>query len=76
MTDATIDWTGCDVVEIIPGKVSGAPLLKGTRMPVQGVLDNYDGGLSPDEIARAFDLDLAQVDAVLLYRERYLERRG
>ena len=27
-----IDWTGCSLVEVVPGKVSGVPILKGTRV--------------------------------------------
>ena len=35
-----IDWTGCELVERIPGKVSGTPLLKNTRLPVEAILEN------------------------------------
>lgn len=57
---ATIDWSDCPLVEIIPGKVSGAPLLKGTRLPVEAITGNYDAfldeGLSPDAaIAETLD---------------------
>jgi uncharacterized protein (DUF433 family) len=45
-----IDWTGHDDVETIPGKVSGVLLVKGTRIPVQAVLDNADDGYSAEEI--------------------------
>ncbi len=47
-----IDWSQYEDVEVIPGKVSGAPLLKGTRLPVGAITENYDAfleeGLSPD----------------------------
>lgn len=50
---ASVDWSECPLVEIIPGKVSGAPLLKNTRLPVEAITGNYDAfrseGLSPDE---------------------------
>jgi hypothetical protein len=40
------------LVEVIPGKVSVAPLLKNTRLPVDAIVGNYDAfreqGLSPD----------------------------
>jgi hypothetical protein len=39
---ATLDWSGCPLVEVIPGKVSGAPLLKNTRLPVDAITGNYD----------------------------------
>ena len=48
----TLDWSQCPLVEVIPGKVSGAPLLKDTRLPVEAIAGNYDAfrdeGLSPD----------------------------
>ena len=34
---AIVDWSECPLVEVIPGKVSGAPLLKDTRLPVEAV---------------------------------------
>jgi uncharacterized protein (DUF433 family) len=45
-----MDWSDCSDVERIPGKVSGAWLIKGTRIPVQAVLDNADD-YTPEEIA-------------------------
>ncbi len=46
-----IDWSKCPDAERIPGKVSGAWLVVGTRIPVQGILDNAEDGYSPEEIA-------------------------
>ena len=49
---ASLDWSDCSLVEVIPGKVSGAPLLKNTRLPVDAITENYDAtrdeGSSPD----------------------------
>jgi len=45
-----IDWTKCEDAEQIPGKVSGAWLVVGTRIPVQAVLDNADD-FTPEEMA-------------------------
>lgn len=45
-----MDWQDCPDVERVPGKVSGAWLVKGTRIPVQAVLDNADD-FTPEEIA-------------------------
>lgn len=48
-----MDWTAYKDVEVVPGKVSGAPVLKGTRLPVSAIAGNFDAfldaGLSPDE---------------------------
>ena len=49
---AIVDWSPCPLVEMIPGKVSGVPLLKNTRLPVDAITGNYDAfrdaGLSPE----------------------------
>jgi uncharacterized protein (DUF433 family) len=31
-TDSDIDWPGCELVERKPGKVSGRPIVRGTRI--------------------------------------------
>jgi uncharacterized protein (DUF433 family) len=45
-----MDWSGCEDAERIPGKVSGAWLVKGTRIPVRAVLDNAEDGYTPEQI--------------------------
>jgi uncharacterized protein (DUF433 family) len=45
-----IDWSACPDVERIPGRVSGQWVVVGTRILADGVIDNADAGLSPDEI--------------------------
>jgi uncharacterized protein (DUF433 family) len=49
-------WTHCRLVEAVPGKVSGGPILKGTRMPADAIPDNDASGLPADEIAEVFQL--------------------
>ncbi|HEV2134593.1 MAG TPA: DUF433 domain-containing protein [Terracidiphilus sp.] len=48
-----MDWSTYSDVEIVAGKVSGVPVLKGTRLPVTAITGNYDAfleaGSSPDE---------------------------
>jgi uncharacterized protein (DUF433 family) len=62
-----MDWCGCEVVETIPGKVSGVPILKGSRVPADAVIENYESGESIEEIAYNFDLDPADIRKVLAY---------
>jgi uncharacterized protein (DUF433 family) len=45
-----IDWTNCPDVERTPGKHSGAWCVKGTRIMVEGILDNAED-CTPEEIA-------------------------
>lgn len=45
-----MDWSGCDLVEVIPGKYSGEPLLKGTRIPADAIVSNFRAGSPLNEI--------------------------
>ena len=38
-----LDWSKCAAVERIAGKVSGAWLFKGTRVPVAALFENLEG---------------------------------
>ena len=49
---AALDWSQCPAVESVPGKVSGAWVFRGTRMPVAAVFENLEDGMSIDEIVR------------------------
>ena len=62
-----IDWSGCPVVECVEGRCGGALVLRGTRLPVVAVLDNYDDGCSPEQVAEMFEVAVADVQAVLAY---------
>ena len=61
---ASLDWSQCPAVESIPGKVSGAWVFKGTRLPVATVIENLQD-LSIDEVIEQFDVTREQVIAVL-----------
>ena len=61
-----IDWSQCPVVESVPGKVSGAWVFRGTRIPVAAVFENLEDGLTLNQIVEMFDgLTQEQVKAVL-----------
>jgi uncharacterized protein (DUF433 family) len=45
-----IDWSQCPDAESIPGKCSGAWCVKGTRVMVEGILDNAED-FTAEEIA-------------------------
>jgi uncharacterized protein (DUF433 family) len=51
-------------VESLPGKVSGAWVFKGTRLPVATVIEKLED-LSIDEVIEQFDVTREQVMAVL-----------
>lgn len=63
---AALDWSQCPAVESVPGKVSGAWVFRGTRMPAAAVFENPEDGMSIDEIVRLYDgLTREQVQAVI-----------
>ncbi len=45
-----MDWSGCDLVEVVPGKVSGQPIIKGTRILADMIEDYSRSGTSVEEI--------------------------
>ena len=71
---AQLDWSQCPAVESVPGKVSGAWVLKGTRMPVQTVFENLEAGLSVKEITEVFDVTEDEVRAILQFAVQSLEK--
>ena len=71
---AALDWSQCAAVESVPGKVSGAWVLRGTRMPVATIFENLEAGDSLDDILCWFDgLNREQVKAVIDFAARSLE---
>ena len=68
---AALDWSQCPAVESIPGKVSGAWVFKGTRLPVATAIENLED-LSIDEVIEQFDVTREQVAAVLEFVARSL----
>jgi uncharacterized protein (DUF433 family) len=61
-----LDWSQCPAVESLPGKLSGAWVFRGTRLPVAAVFENLEDGLTIDEVVKLFDgLRHEQVKAVL-----------
>ena len=64
---AALDRSQCPAVESVPGKISGAWVFRGTRMPVQTVFENREAGLSVGAIAEVFDVTAEGVSAVLRF---------
>lgn len=68
-----LDWSECEAVESVPGKVSGAWVFRGTRLPVATIFENLEDGLSIEEIVEQFDVTREQVKAVLDFAAKSLE---
>ncbi len=71
---ASLDWSQCPAVESIPGKVSGAWVFKGTRMPVRTVFENLEAGMSVDEITQVFDVTPEEVKAAIHFASESLAK--
>jgi uncharacterized protein (DUF433 family) len=68
-----LDWSDCPAVERKPGKVSGAWLFKGTRVPVRALFENLEGGATIDEFLEWFPgVTREQVELVLRHTEESL----
>ncbi len=66
-----IDWSECPLVEVNLRVQSGAPVLRGTRMPVEAILDNYDYGVSVAEISEQFEVPQDRIQAILAFAQSH-----
>jgi uncharacterized protein (DUF433 family) len=70
-----LDWSQCKDVESVPGKVSGAWVLKGTRMPVSTIFSNIEAGANINDIVEWFDgVDRKQVQNVIHFATQSLAK--
>jgi uncharacterized protein (DUF433 family) len=61
-----IDWVACELIEQVPGKVSGRPVVRGTRIMPDPIVNSYDLGDSIDEIHEGFPtLSVAQIKRLI-----------
>jgi uncharacterized protein (DUF433 family) len=65
-----IDWSGCPEAESVIGKVGGAWVFRGTRLPISAVFENLEDGMTIDEVVEQFDVSVDQVKAVLEFAAR------
>ena len=70
VSQTAVDWSQCAALESVPGKVSGAWVFRGTRVPVSAVLKNLKD-LSVHEVADEFpSVSEAQIREVLEFLAR------
>lgn len=60
-----VDWTKCAVIETVPGKVSGQPVIKHSRVRPQDVIANEECG--EKWLADNYGLPLPTVREVLTF---------
>ena len=67
------DWSTCPAVERMPGKVSGAWVFAGTRIPLSALYENLASGATVEEFAEWFPgVDERQIRAVLEHEAKTL----
>jgi uncharacterized protein (DUF433 family) len=65
-TTSEIDWTECELVERVPGKVSGRPVVRGTRIMPEAIVGGFDLGESIEELREGFPtLTLEQINRLI-----------
>ena len=73
--EASVDWTGCDLVERVPGKVSGRPIVRGTRILADTIVQDFELGSPLEEIQENYpDLPLAMIDQLIAFAQAHSER--
>ena len=68
-----LDWSQCPAVERVPGKVSGAWLFRGTRVPVKALFENLEDGATVGQFLEWFPgVTKQQVESVLEFANQSL----
>ncbi len=74
--NAVVNWSDCPLVEVNPRKVSGVPILKGTRVQADAIVENYEGDSSVEEISENFSIPQDTIRALLDYAAEHAEPRS
>ena len=73
--DSYVDWSGCDLVERVPGKVSGLAIVRGTRILADTIVQDFELGSPLEEIQENYpDLPLATIQQLIAFAEAHIER--
>jgi uncharacterized protein (DUF433 family) len=72
--EVEIDWMACELIESVPGKVSGRPIVRGTRILPDAIVGSYDLGETIDELHEGFpSLSITQIKHLIEFAHA---RRG
>jgi len=53
-TEVQIHWMACELIESVPGKVSGRPVVRGTRIMPDAIVGSYELGETIEELREGF----------------------
>ena len=69
-SDTGIDWTGCSLVERIPGKVGGRPIVRGTCIAADTIAQDFELGESIEDIREGFpSLSIDQIKELIEFAQ-------
>ena len=67
------DWTKCALIETVPGRMSGQPVLRGTRLRPQDLLINREEGI--EWLARAHGIEPEIIRKLFTYYDAHKSAR-
>jgi uncharacterized protein (DUF433 family) len=71
-SDIAIDWMACELIESVPGKVSGRPVVRGTRIMPDAIVGSYELGETIDELREGFPtLSLSQIERLIEFAHAF-----
>jgi uncharacterized protein (DUF433 family) len=71
-TVSDIDWSACELVEQVPGKVSGRPVVRGTRILVDTIVQDAELGSPVEEIHENYpDLSLGAIQQLISFAREH-----
>ena len=77
LEDVEIDWTGCELVERISGKVSGRPVVRGTRILADTIVQDAELGSPLEEIRENYpDLSLTVIQQLISFARLHRGQRA
>ena len=66
-----MDWTGCDLVEKVQGRCSGAPTVAGTRIFPETFVVEHEAGRTVEQIHQDFpSVSAATIAGVLQFAKQ------
>jgi uncharacterized protein (DUF433 family) len=61
-----IDWMACELIEQVPGKVSGRPIVRGTRILPDAIVNSFEAGETLEELCEDYPgLSAAQIQRLI-----------
>ena len=69
-----VDWAQCELIECVPGKVSGRPVVRGTRIMPEAIVGSHELGETVEELHAGFPtLSLAQIRRLIQFAQEQRE---